>query len=190
MASFGIPALAFTVGLALCIILYDLLHKQYKGSVLLMGMCRALVYASAAAAVAWPLEMNLVIPPVLAILLYIAMVTIIARFETSQSIGILKFLTIILPLPVLAVAGLIYPWPGTPGFIIFCGVGVTYWLEKSFGIIFSEQPRIGMAVLTWIAGICLIDAYFLALLDETNLMIVAFGFFLITIVGHQFIKGT
>jgi hypothetical protein len=41
----------------------------------------------------------------------------------------------------------------------------------------------------WLAGICLIDAWFLALLDEPWLVVACLVCFIITVLGHRRIMG-
>jgi len=77
----GTPAVWFGVVLAAAIVVYDLVHKRAAASVVLMGACRGLVYLTAAAAVCWPLEWRVATILTLAITVYVALVTLLARVE-------------------------------------------------------------------------------------------------------------
>ena len=77
----GTPAVWFGAVLAAVIVVYDLVHKRVAASVVLMGACRGLVYLTAAAAVCWPLEWRVATILTLAITVYVALVTLLARVE-------------------------------------------------------------------------------------------------------------
>ncbi len=77
----GRPAVWFAVVLAAAIVVYDLVHKRVAASAVLMGACRGLVYLTAAAAVCWPLDRPVATILSLAITVYVALVTVLARAE-------------------------------------------------------------------------------------------------------------
>ena len=64
------------------------------------------------------------------------------------------------------------------------------WLIVTSLNLFRSPPKVGHTVLGWLAGICLIDAFFLALLGQPLLILIAIGCFILTLLGHRFIMGT
>jgi len=80
----GTPAVWFGAALAAVIVVYDLVHKRVAASVVLMGACRGLVYLTAAAAVCWPLEVPVATILTVAITVYVALVTLLARVEADR----------------------------------------------------------------------------------------------------------
>ncbi len=79
----GRPAVWFAVTLTAAIVVYDLVHKRVAASVVLIGACRGLVYLTAAAAVCWPLQGLIAMILSLAITVYVALVTVLARVEAQ-----------------------------------------------------------------------------------------------------------
>ena len=125
---------------------------------------------------------------VVAMLIYIALLSIIASVETHKSAGWRSGAAFILPFPIVPVAVFINP----SGSIlpIACGALFLGWTVASSLELFRPTPRIGKAVLGWLAGICLADAFVLALLGATPLILIALGCFAITVAGHRLIMGT
>ncbi|MEM9018740.1 MAG: UbiA family prenyltransferase, partial [Verrucomicrobiota bacterium] len=89
--------LSLVVALVAAIFLYNWLHKKWAGSVLIMGLCRALVYVSAGSAVVSQTTAIEVAPAVwivaVAMILYIAGITLAARsehLEKAPALGLLN----------------------------------------------------------------------------------------------------
>ena len=185
-----IGVVPFLCGLALvaAIVAYDLTHKKFPASVVLMGLCRGLVYLTAAAAVAWPLDWSRAGWSAAAITLYIIILTVVARVEAT-SVALARFrVALLLPacvlLPFVGVRPEVWTWPAASI------VAVVLWIIFSSRHLTAQPPRIGAAVQGWLAGICLIDGLYLAVLDETHLVIVAVACFLLARWGHRFVPGT
>ena len=53
-----------------------------------------------------------------------------------------------------------------------------------------RPPLTRQAVMAWLAGICLIDAFFLMLLDQSAMALLAGACFGLTLAAHRFIAGT
>lgn len=97
------------LGLVAMVILYDALHKRWAGSVVLMGLCRALVYLGAGSAVAAQTD-AIDLPEKLYLIaggavLYIAGLTLVARSEhlakppvMSRLYGVLLMVPVLYPL--------------------------------------------------------------------------------------------
>ncbi|MBL7648498.1 MAG: UbiA family prenyltransferase [Candidatus Hydrogenedentes bacterium] len=196
---------AILPGLALIasITLYNYFHKRWSGSLVFMGLCRALVYIAGAAAVTatsneylnetenyeviftigWAL-MNCA--ALLAI--YIIALTLVAQKEVSGGLGFRRWLAatlVLIPLPALW----FMPTPDwrwtLPAMLI-----LNLWLIRSARFIWQSPPRVVPAVLGWLAGISLLDAFFLTLTPFPWLSLVALACFAVTVWGHRRIAGT
>lgn len=196
LASISTPALACGSILTATIVLYDLLHKKIAATALLMGVCRGLVYLTAAAALAWPLDWQIIAILAGAMTIYITILTIIAQNETktdthpetAKSFGLRKWLAIALPVVAFAPALAIQPnsWP-------MSAIAATFlicWLIQALRNAIATPPRMKNAILGWLSGICLLDAFYLALLDQPILSVVALACFGLTAIGHRYILGT
>jgi 4-hydroxybenzoate polyprenyltransferase len=181
----GLLALA----LAACIVLYDSLHKRFAPSLILMGVCRGLVYLTVAAAVAWPLKWPCAVPLAVALAIYIVLVTLIARSEAHERIGpfTLRF-SVLLIAAALAPALWVVPaaWPPA----IVAAFILIAWLGMMQRHLLLRPPRVRSAVMGYLAGVCLLDAYLLTLLDQPSLALIAVACFIITTAGHYFVAGT
>ena len=192
LASVTIPALICGLILATTIILYDYIHKHIAASALLMGVCRGLVYVTAAAAISWPLDWQTIAIFAGAIMIYITIVTIIAQneteSETAKSFGLRKWLAITLPIVALAPALAIQPnsWP----MLAIAATFLICWLLLALRNTITTPPRMKNAILGYLSGICLLDAFYLSLLDQPILALVAIACFGLTAIGHRYILGT
>ena len=157
-------------GLIFCVVLYNLLHKHWKGSVLLMGLCRAFVYVAAGSAVATQTS-SIEVPGILyaisgAVVLYIAGITLAARNEHLDSPVGTSFLNrILLMLPVLfpLLGARTVPTDSLYVAITVVGVfGIWAWIVLSRKALSEKIPK-GIALL--IAGIAFYGAAILAFAD-------------------------
>lgn len=160
----------FLTLLIVFILLYNFLHKKWAGSVLVMGLCRAMVYLGAGSAVVAQTTAISVSPVVVlvagGVLLYIAGITLAARSEHLDAPAGPGFLNrILLMLPVL------FPLFGSrnqPGGIlstslIVAGVlGIWAWLVITRA---AFQKKIPLGIAYSIAGIALFDAAVVAFAD-------------------------
>ena len=64
------------------------------------------------------------------------------------------------------------------------------WLIRCATFVYRAEPKMMPAVLGWIAGISLIDLFYLTLLNRPDLAAVALGAFAVTIWSHRRIMGT
>ncbi len=154
-------SLVWVLPLVGAILAYDFLHKQWKGSVFIMGACRTLLYfAAASTAVDAGLGLNW--PVVLwgsALLLYIAGLSFAAR-EESKGKSLVGRPLILLGAPVLAWIVLAFndisplvKWLG-----LACTVGWTGYAIFRVRRDHEDEDRIGDFVANLLAGIVLIDA--------------------------------
>lgn len=178
--------------LVLSIILYDILHKKFSSSVVLMGACRALVYITCAIAVAGPTQAEAALKASLpfAILLgfYTLSITAVARLEDQSRLDIRKWLSIAMPVALFAI--LFFVRPSRPVYAVVAAIGLAYWMFTACRFVFAKPPKIKHAVLTWLSGMCLVDAWFLTVLDQPMLAIIAGICFIVTVYGHKRISGT
>ena len=187
IAVFTPQALYMAIALLVSICLYNFLHKKWSGSLLFMGLCRALVYCLAAAMVAQTFAKPL---PYFATLLavYIITLTLIAQKEAAGSLGYRKWLALgMVVIPLLAHYAVIHHF--SPA-LVFTGILMPLWMLRSSWFIWSKPPKVVPAILGWLSGICLVDAYFLALLDRPMLSAIAVLCFIATVLGHKRILGT
>jgi len=158
------------VGIVFAILLYNWLHKRWAGSVLLMGLCRALVYVGAGSAVAAHTDALEVPFSLLAvaggIVLYIAGLTLVARTEHLENPGGLRlFPRLLLMLPVLF-GPIVYRFApddlANLSLLVLGIVGVASWLVIVRRALAERVPK-GIAFA--IAGIAFYDAAAVAFAD-------------------------
>lgn len=184
----GLAAAVFGVALLAAITLYNLFHKRHAPSVILMGLCRGLVYLTVAAAIRWPIDLEAALPLAIAITIYVTLITIIARGEADNQLGLSRRLAMLMVL--IAVAPAILLFPDDAAALIVTGIALIAWLVLLQRHLLVTPPRMKPAIMGWLAGICLLDAFYLALLDQPLLALVAGICFLITLAAHQSISGT
>ncbi len=183
----GPPALLVSLLLVAAIVLYNRFHKTSAASVVLMGVCRGLVYVMAAAT-AWPPDQVVTTTLACAITAYIALVSVVARVETGTTLDGRRWMGLALLAVGLAPIAVIRPdtwvWTVVAAFV------VTAWLGAVSRHALARPPRIRLAVPGWLAGICLLDGLYLTLLDRPGLAGVALGCFVVTTAAHRRILGT
>lgn len=191
-AAFGPAALAFALTLAACIVAYDLLHLRSRWTVLLMALCRALVPLTAAAAVAWPFGMRAGLAVAVLLGAYTAAFTLIARAEAARDAATDRRLPLVLlTTPLLALAVVPAQTPRAALLALVPGVLLIWRLLKAAAFIRRPpRPRIGPAVLAWIAAIPLLDALLLVLMDRSLPSLAALACFALTLLLHRRIPGT
>jgi len=206
--------------LVAAIVAYSLTHRSWRGSVVLMGLCRALAYWCATLSVmsvsgmqyngssvsAWGL---MLFPGLIAFASTIA-VSLLARDEAAPS----DDAAVTAPQPtrvwvrVLLVAAILMPWAFSPvvaggarGMLqvmtivalpmaLFCG-GI--FLVKSLHAeraMRSHPTRIAGGVAAWIAAFCLLDASTLSVLGAPGLSVVALGCWWITRTAQRRVAGS
>ncbi|MCF7957633.1 MAG: UbiA family prenyltransferase [Phycisphaerae bacterium] len=185
-------ALVVAALLLLFIILYDLLHKKYSASVVLMGGCRALVYMTCAVAVAAPSEAMAVLlkslPFAMLLGFYTLSITLVARMENQPRLDYRKWLSVVMPLVLIGV--LFFVRPTQVFYAVMAGVVLSLWMIRGCRFVFVRPPKIKLSILTWLSGMCLVDVWFLTVLDRPVLAIFAGVCFVITVYGHKRISGT
>ncbi len=173
------------VGLAGAIVVYDAWHKGNPISPVVMGLCRLLVYVTAALTLTNAPAMGLYVASVVA-LSYLIGLTYAAKQEDLKKVGSLW------PLIFLA-APLVY---GAP-IALQGGVGLAAYVALAAVIAYAvwlmmrPGPKaIGKVVGLLIAGICLLDALFIAGAGQALWALYAMIGFVVTLAAQRFIPGT
>ena len=171
--------------LAAAVVLYDSYHKNNPLSPLLMGVCRMLVYITAALAISTSLPAALVVAA-LVLLAYLIGLTYTAKREHLNELGsVWPLAALAVPMIYGVVVALRAPlvWP----FLLLLIGWVLYalWLLRRRGS--GDVPR---AVVSLIAGIPLVDAVILCGAGAIQLSIVAVAAFLLTLALQRVVPGT
>jgi 4-hydroxybenzoate polyprenyltransferase len=175
----GLSALA----LAAVIVFYDWWHKENPAGPLVMGLCRMLVYITAALAVTGTVNAA-VTGAALVALCYLIGLTYVAKQETLGRVRNLW------PLGFLAVP-FVYGVPAAlrdPASAVVL-VALLIWVLYALSFLRPGVRAIGKAVGYLIAGICLLDGFFVA---EQAPVLAAFavGAFALTLCFHRVVPGT
>ncbi len=178
------------------IFFYNWIHKRWAGSVIIMGICRALVYLGAASAVAVHKD-NFEIPFVLgvvavAMIVYIAGLTLAARSErksdeeqsqTKPGVRLMLILPVLFPL----LAARQIPPDVFRYVMVTIGVIVVWAWIAIFRSALREKIPKGIAFA--IAGIALYDASIVVFSDWHAAIVCALAF-LLTLVAQRYIPAT
>ena len=182
----GVVATFVGLALAFTIVVYDAFHKANPVAPLVMGVCRALVYAGAAA-----VATGTVSPPVivagLSMLAFVAGVSFAARQERLDRIGNLW------PLMALAVPIALTVTAYGHG-VLAAYVHLALTAAVAYAVyLLARRPTaeaVPRAVVTLIAGISLVDAAFLASVGAVNAALVAVAGFAATVLAQRYVAGT
>jgi 4-hydroxybenzoate polyprenyltransferase len=164
---------------------YDARHKGNPLSPLVMGLCRVLVYVTAALAVAGRLTAP-VIGGALALLSYLIGLTYVAKQETLaeyRNLWPLAFLgaPFLYGLPALAgspVEVLMYL-----GFLGWVGYAISWLVRRG-------RVNIPRAVISFIAGISLLDALLIARAGQSAAAAWGLAGFGLTLALQRYVRGT
>ena len=177
----------FLAGSALgaAIVVYDGHHKNNPLSPLLMGVCRMLVYVTAGFAVAAQPPVSLYLAAVI-LLCYLIGLTYIAKQETLGSIRNLWPL-VFLGIPFVCVL----PFVGDSAAGLVLYAGMLLWVLYALYLLFRPgRTDVPGAVVSLIAGICLLDGLFIVGYGHPELAWLAVGGFALTLVFQRYIPGT
>lgn len=182
---------AILVGL---IIAYDTLHHRSAQTIVLMGACRGMVYIVGASAFVWPISDWTVLAAVAGIMTgYTILLSWVARFEVTEDAmpRHCRIVAWVIPVAVLVPALLLIVGRTVNlPMIVLSTLMVTGWLTRSAMLVSDRPPKPVHAVMGWLAGMCLIDMVFLAVLDRPFDAMLAFILFLVTIRSHRRILGS
>lgn len=161
MAGRGGADTGVTLALAAAILAYDLYHKPWAGSVLVMGGCRTLLYLAAASPLTERPWSGPVLLPGLALGAYIVGLSLIARGEARAAAAgragagwpplLLLISPVLLVLSRTAETGALLP--------ALIGAGLLLWISQAVKKMRAAPPQsIGPAVGRLLAGIAWVDA--------------------------------
>jgi hypothetical protein len=179
-------ATALAALLAGTILAYDFHHKGNPHAPIVMGGCRALLYAATAAVLTGGVPI-LVILAAVAIAAYVAGLTYAARQESFDSIGNLWPL-VLLAAPMIVAAGAFLQGMGAIAIFVL----LVAWTSAAVFIL-AKRPAgggVSRAVGQLIAGISLCDAALLASIGAVTLALFAIGGFLLTLISQKYVAGT
>ncbi len=178
------PAVA-GAALAAAIVFYDWHHKGNVLSPVVMGLCRVLVYVTAGLVFTATLPAPLLLAAVL-LLAYLIGLTYVAK---QENLGRVKNLWPLLFLAAPAAYGAYLtvhePRIGPYWVLFLAAVGVALWLLRR-----RRPGDIPRAVVTLIAGICLLDAVLIAGAGAAGLAALAAVGFLVTLALQRLVAGT
>ena len=184
----------FSLGLVAAILSYNWLHKKWKGAVLIMGLCRALVYLGAGSAVASHTDAVHLHPVLLVIsggiILYIAGLTLAARSEHLSQPSPLGYIPrLLLMLPVLFPFAASRTVPDSPqmyGLISTGLIAIWAWLLI---VRTSLREKVPKGIAYAIAGIALFDAAVVSF-ASIPAALACLALFPITLVAQRYIPAT
>lgn len=182
----GLPRPAVAgVALAGCIVLYDWRHKGNPLGPLVMGACRMLVYLAAGMSVA-PEPTAALLAGAVVLLCYLIGLTYVAKQENLGRVRNLWPL-LFLAVPVLYGASLSVRQPVTSLFLL----ALVAWVLVALHFIRRREPGdIPRAVVSLIAGICLLDAMLVAASGAPALALACLAGFALTLLGQRYVSGT
>lgn len=169
--------------LAATIVVYDLRHKGNPLSPVLMGLCRALVYVTAALATYSTFTPALLVGA-LALLGYLIGLTYIAKHETGASIA---HLWPLVPLALPVLHGALAPGlaPNVLALVLLAHTALNLRL-----VLVPAHRNVPKAVGQLIAGISLVDAIVIAATGMPELSLLAIAAFSLTRIFQRVVPGT
>lgn len=168
---------------AAAIVVYDRFHKGLAWSPVVMGLCRAGLYAMGAYTVSAS-PPNAVGAAALLLLLYVVGLTHIARFETASSVGRL-WPAVFLLLP-LVVAVAVSPTPP----VLVVGALFGAWTARGVVLAARGGRNIGRGVVSLIAGISLFDALVALMMQNVAVSALAVAAWALTLGLQRVVSGT
>ncbi len=175
------------VALGATIVLYDAWHKANPLSPVIMGLCRVLVYLTAALAATGRLERPVLLGAA-CLLAYLIGLTYVAKHENKP------LLARMWPLAGLA-APLVYALPALSlrqPVVTLAAAALLAWVVRAIVLLRSKAPRrIPRAVTSMIAGISLVDALLLAHAGASvTVVALAAAGWLLTLLFQRYVPGT
>jgi hypothetical protein len=177
-------AVASGGALAAAIIYYDVVHKRDPLSPLIMGLCRLLIYITAALVVSGRIATP-VLAGAAALLAYLIGLTYVAKQENLarfRNAWPLAFLAV----PFIYAAPIVTDTVGGAALYL----GFLGWVGYSLSFLRRGRTNIPGAVIRLLAGICLLDALLMAGAHEPLLAAAAIGGFVLTRILQGYVAGT
>lgn len=176
-----------TAGLALaaCITFYNWNHKNNPLSPLVMGACRMLIYVAAGLVLTTALPSGLYLGAGV-LLCYLIGLTFAAKQENLNQISNLWPL-IFLGAPFIYVVGMLEIDQTS---LVILGIFLLWVLYALSFLVFPSRINVPRAVVSLLAGICLLDAMLISASGDTNLALFALIGFPLTLAFQRWIPGT
>ena len=183
----GFGATLAGLGTCAAVLLYNKWHKGHGWSPIIMGACRAGLYATAALAVSGTLN-HVVLIGAGALWLYIVGLTHIARFENGTVMDRTWVAAFVLSPLVASAPAVVSQRSALPA---LCFALLLGWSLRSMSFALrGGKGQIPRAVVSLIAGASLVDALFISLHGTPFGVLAALGCFLITLKWQRRIPGT
>lgn len=178
-----VRAIAPALGLGAAIVLYDAWHKKNPLSPLIMGLCRVLVYVTAAFASATEVQSGVWIGAVV-LLCYLIGLTYVAKQENLTEVKNLW--------PLLFLGAPLAMAPSMRDAVaLVVLVALVGWVVRCVLLVRERKPgNISRAVVGLIAGISLLDALLVAKAGRPELATIGGVGFFLTLAGQKYVKGT
>ncbi|KAB2942021.1 MAG: UbiA family prenyltransferase [Hyphomicrobium sp.] len=172
-------------GLGAAILLYDWHHKKNPLAPFIMGVCRALVYVTAALATTAALSATILVPAA-ALLAYVAGLTYSARMESLDRIGTFWPLPLLAAPVIVAGADTDFSLAAIIAFIALaaCAVRVALLLRH------RGAGDVSRAVALLIAAISLNDALFATTTDVDYAAFACLACFALTLVLQRYVPAS
>ena len=186
MAPLGRTALLAGFALALAVVGYDVWHKGNPAGPVVMGLCRALVYAGAAAAAVGSVS-SIIFVTAPAMLAYVAGITYAAQQESYDRVERFWPLAALAAPAIVALAAL---WNGALTIVVV--LLLAGWTAAAVRLL-VRRPMAGAVsrAVSWlIAGISLADAAFLAGTGAIAPVMLAIAGFAATLAAQKLVSGT
>jgi hypothetical protein len=167
------------------ILFYDWYHKNNPLSPVIMGICRMMVYVTAASLVIIPISSDVIISAFI-LFLYLMGLTYVAK---QENIGYIKNIWPILFIlsPILYFLYIGFDAPISIPFLALFVLNLFFALRFIFRRMAGDIPK---AVMLFIAGIALLDAAFIAKAGHEIVAIFAVGAYGLTLLFQRQISGT
>jgi 4-hydroxybenzoate polyprenyltransferase len=183
----GVDAWLAGLGTCLAVLAYNRWHKGFAWSPIVMGACRAGLYATAALAVSAGLG-TVVLIGAGSLWLYIVGLTHIARFENGTVVDRAWVSAFVLSPLLVASPAVIAQKSALPA---LCFALLLGWSLRSMSFALrGGKAQIPRAVVSLIAGASLVDALFISLHGSPYLVLAALAAFLLTLKWQRNIPGT
>ena len=173
------------LGLAASIVVYNRNHKDNVCSPFIMGLCRVFIYITTGLCFVIALGLPIIIASAL-LLAYLIGLTYVAK---QENLGHVKNLWPLLFLGAPVVYGGMLAMTDT-AVLPFWGL-FTVWVLVALYFVKRRGPGdIPRAVVSLIAGMCLLDAILIAGSGQPMVAIYAVGGFVLTLLFQKFVSGT
>lgn len=187
-AATGISAILATVLLA-TIILYNRTHRRFTGvAPILLGLCRGIVYAMAAAETDLQSSWGVIIAVAALGGAYGGLITSAASREGDAHPRRAPLGLVLLPCPLIFIVLLVHsPW--SPVILVAILLSLAWW-SQTLRYLHSQRATLRTAIMRSLAGYALMDTVILLSLADLDGAIIATACFIVTLMAHRSISGT